>query len=116
MTLFLYKAFATKKCILEDYQKKFGKDSNNLIVTRKKGKISYDISLDHSQMRPNLDKWYWVGNLHLYNIITTIIKECWVTFSREDLSNLRLVNKDYAAIVPKVICWQQINFTLLREP
>jgi hypothetical protein len=45
-----------KKRILEDYQKKFGKDSNDSIVTRKKGKISDDISLDCSQMRPSLDK------------------------------------------------------------
>jgi hypothetical protein len=67
-------------------------------------------------MRPSLNKWYRVGDLHLYNVITTIIKECRVTFSKEDLSNLRLVNKDYAAIVPKVICWLQINFTPLREP
>jgi hypothetical protein len=67
-------------------------------------------------MRPSLDKWYRVGNLHLYNVITTIIKECRVTFSKEDLSNLQLVNKDDAAIVPKVICWLRINFTPLREP
>jgi hypothetical protein len=105
-----------KKRILEDYQKKFGKDSNDSIVTRKKGKISNDISLDRSQMRPNLDKWYHVGNSHLYNVITTIIKECRVIFSREDLSNLQLVNKDYTAIVPKVICWLRIDFTMLCEP
>jgi hypothetical protein len=37
-----------KKRILEDYQKKFGKDSNNSIVARTKGKISDDISLDRS--------------------------------------------------------------------
>jgi hypothetical protein len=37
-----------KKRILEDYQTKFGKDSNDLIVTRKKGKISNDLSLDRS--------------------------------------------------------------------
>jgi hypothetical protein len=67
-------------------------------------------------MRPSLDKWYRVGDLHLYNGITTIIKECRVTFSKEDLSNLRLVNTDYAAIVPKVIRWLQIDFTPLREP
>ena len=94
----------------------FGKDSNNSIVARKKGKISDDISLDRSQMRPSLDKWYRVGDLHLYNVITTIIKECRVTFSKEDLSNLRLVNKDYAAIVPKVIPWLRIDFTPLCEP
>ncbi len=56
------------------------------------------------------------GDLYLYNIITTIIKECRVIFSKEDLSNLQLVNKDYAAIVPKVICWLLIDFTPLREP
>ena len=67
-------------------------------------------------MRPNLNKWYRVGDLHLYNIITTIIKECRVTFSKEDLSNLRMVKKDYAAIVTKVICWLQIDFTPLHEP
>ncbi len=67
-------------------------------------------------MRPSLDKWYCVGDLHLYNVITTIIKECWVSFSKEDLSNLWLVNKDYAAIVPKVIPWLWIDFTPLREP
>ncbi len=67
-------------------------------------------------MRPSLKKWYRVGDLHLYNVITTIIKECRVTFSKEDLSNLRLVDIDYAAIVPKVICWLRINFTPLREP
>ncbi len=92
MTLLLYNACATKKCILKDYQKKIGKDSNDSIVTRKKGTISNDISLDRSRMRPSLDKWYRVGDLHLYNVITTIIKECRVSFSREDLSNLRLVN------------------------
>jgi hypothetical protein len=67
-------------------------------------------------MRPSLDKWYRVGDLHLYNIITTIIKECRVSLSREDLSNLLLVNKDYVAIVSKVIRWLRIDFTPLREP
>jgi hypothetical protein len=81
--LLLYKARVTKKRILDDYQKKYGKDCNNSIVVRKKGKTSDHISLDCSQMRPSLDKWYRVGDLHLYNVITTIIKECRVTFSKE---------------------------------
>ncbi len=105
-----------KKCILDDYQKKNGKDSTDSIVARKKGKTSDHISLDSSRMRPSLDKWYRVGDLHLYNIITTIIKECQVTFSKEDITNLRLVNKDYAAIVPKVIRWLRIDYTPLRVP
>ena len=48
---------------------------------KKTGKISDDISLDRSQMRPSLDKWYRVGDLHLYSVIIMIIKECQVTFS-----------------------------------
>jgi hypothetical protein len=52
----------------------------------------------------------------LYNIITTIIKECRVSFLKEDISNLRLVNKDFANIIPKVLCWLQVNFTPLQDP
>jgi hypothetical protein len=67
-------------------------------------------------MRPSLDKWYQVGDLHLYNVITTIIKEGRVSFSNEDLSNLCLVNKDFANIVPKVLHWLRVNFTPLQHP
>jgi hypothetical protein len=56
-------------------------------------------------MRPSLDKWYQVGDLLLYNVITTIIKECRVILSKEDLFNLCLVNKDFANIVLKVLRW-----------
>ncbi len=88
-----------------DYQEKFGSEYPELIVTRKKGKISDNTSLHPARMRPSLDKWYQVGDLHLYNVITTIIKECRVIFSKEDISNLRLVNKDFGKIVPKVLRW-----------
>ncbi len=57
-----------------------------------------------------------MGDLHLYNVITTIIKECRVIFSKEDISNLRLVNKDFANIVLKVLRWLRVNFTPLRDP
>jgi hypothetical protein len=67
-------------------------------------------------MRPSLDKWYQVGDLHLYNIITTIIKECRVSFSKEDLSNLPLVDKDFVNIVPKVLHWLRVYFTPLQDP
>jgi hypothetical protein len=75
------------------------------IVTRKKGKISDNTSLHCAHMRPSLDKWYQVGDLHLYDVITTIIKECRVIFSKEGLSNLCLVNKYFANIVLKVLRW-----------
>jgi hypothetical protein len=47
-----------KKCILMAYQEKFGSEYPELIVTRKKGKISDDTSLHRTHMRPSLDKWY----------------------------------------------------------
>ncbi len=105
-----------KKCILMAYQEKFGSEYPELIETRKKGKIFNDTSLNCTCMRPSLDKWYQVGDLHLYNIITTIIKECRVSFLNEDLSNLWLVNKDFANIVPKVLHWLQVDFTPLQDP
>ncbi len=105
-----------KKCILTAYQEKFSSEYPELIVTRKKGKISNDTSLHRAHMRPSLNKWYQVGDLHLYNVITTIIKECRVSFSKEDISNLHLVNKDFAKIVPKVLHWLQVDFTPLQDP
>ncbi len=47
-----------KKCILTDYQEKFGSEYPESIVTRKKDKISDNASLNCTRMRPSLDKWY----------------------------------------------------------
>ncbi len=104
-----------KKRILTNYQEKLGSEYPELIVTKRKGKISDDTSLLCARMRPGLNKWFWVGDLHLYNVITTIIKECRVIFLKEDLSNLCLVNKDFADIVPKVLCWLQVNLSPLQN-
>ncbi len=112
----IVKGMREKKCILTAYKEKFGSEYPELIVTRKKGKISDDTSLHCARMRPSFDKWYQVGDLHLYNIITTIIKECRVSFLKEDIYNLCLVNKDFADIVPKVLRWLRVNFTPLRDP
>ncbi len=57
-----------------------------------------------------------MGDLNLYNIITTIIKECRVSFLKEDISNLCLVNKDFGNIVPKVLNWLRVDFTPLQDP
>jgi hypothetical protein len=67
-------------------------------------------------MTSSLDKWYQVGDLHLYNVITTFIKEYRVIFSKEDISNLCLVNKDFVNIVLKVLHWLRVNFTRLQDP
>ncbi len=105
-----------KKCLLTAHQEKIGLEYPESVVTRKKGKISDDTSLHCARMRPSLDKWYQVEDLHLYNVITTIIKECRVSFLNEDLSNLCLMNKDFANIVPEVLCWLRVDFTPLRDP
>ncbi len=105
-----------KKCILMANQEKISSEYPELIITRKKGKISDDTSLHCTCMRPSLNKWYRVGDLHLYNIITTIIKECRVSFSKEDISNLCLVNKDFTNIVVKVLRWLRADFTPLQDP
>jgi hypothetical protein len=47
-----------KKHILMDYQEKFGSEYPELIVPRKKGKISDDTSLHCTRMKPSLNKWY----------------------------------------------------------
>jgi hypothetical protein len=105
-----------KKCIQMAYQEKIGSEYPELFVTRKKGKISDNTSLHCTRMRPSLDTWYQVGDLHLYNNITTIIKEYRVSFSKEDLTNLCLVNKDFVNIVPKVLRWLRVNFTPVQDP
>jgi hypothetical protein len=102
---FIVQGMLKKKCILTDYQEEFGSEYPELIVTRKKGKISDDISLHRACMRHSLNKWYQVGDLHLYNVITTIIKKCRIIFSKEDLSNFCLVNKIFANILPNVLHW-----------
>jgi hypothetical protein len=102
-----------KKYILTAYWEKFGSEYPESIVTRKKGKISNDTSLHRAHMRPSLDKLYRVGDLHLYNVITTIIKECRVNSLKKDISYLCSVNKDFANIVPKVLNWLLVDFTSL---
>jgi hypothetical protein len=106
-----------KKCILEKYQMQHGSDYNDSIVTKKKGKTANDSSLlDRTRMRPSLDKWYRVEELFLYHVITTVIRESRVSFSNQDLFNLRMVNKDFANIVPKTCRWLCLDFIPLQEP
>ncbi len=57
-----------------------------------------------------------MGDLHLYNVITTIIKDYRVSFLNKDLFNLCSANKDFANIVPKVLRWLRVVFTPLLDP
>jgi hypothetical protein len=54
----IFQGTCKKKCILTAYQEKFGSEYPELIVTRKKGKISDDTSVHRARMRPSLGKWY----------------------------------------------------------
>jgi hypothetical protein len=71
-----------KKHILSAYQEKYGSNYPDSIISRKKGKLSDDgLSNNRNRMQPSLDKWYWVADVYLYNVITTVIKECRTAFS-----------------------------------
>jgi hypothetical protein len=71
-----------KKHILSAYQEKYGSNYPDSIISRKKGKLSDDgLSNNCNQMRTSLDKWYWVADVYLYKVITTVIKECRTAFS-----------------------------------
>ncbi len=63
-----------------------------------------------------VNKWHQVSDLHLHNIIITVIKIIRVYFSAKDFSNIQLVCKDFANMVPKVLCWLWINFSPMRKP
>jgi hypothetical protein len=39
-----------------------------------------------------------------------------VAFSKNKLLNIRLLNTDFAKMIPKLQQWLQIDFSLLREP
>ncbi len=71
-----------KKHILSTYQEKYGSNFPDSIISQKKGKLSDDgLSNNRNRMQPSLDKWYQVADVYLYNVITTVIKECRTAFS-----------------------------------
>ncbi len=56
-----------------------------------------------------------MSNLYLHNVIITVIKEHRATFSAENWSNIQLVSKDFANMVPKVLCWLRVDFTPISQ-
>jgi hypothetical protein len=82
-----------KRHILEEYKQKFGKNYNDSIVSKKKGKITDDPPMltRTTRMRPSLDKWYRVSELTILNFITTVVKEHCVTPSK--LKTIQLLDK-----------------------
>jgi hypothetical protein len=105
-----------KKRILLAYQEKLGEGHPDSIITKKKGKIANNISLNHARMRPSLDKWYQVSDLHLRNVIITVIKEFRIHFSIKDFSNIRLVSNGFENMVSKALYWQRFDFAPMHKP
>ena len=105
-----------KRRILDEYKQKFGKNYDDLIVSKKKGKITDDPPMltCTTRMRPSLVKWYWVSELTILNIITTVIKEHCLTPT--ELKTIHLFDKSISIMVPKVSRWLKIDFYPLREP
>jgi hypothetical protein len=52
-------------------------------------------------MKPSTNKYYRVKELTIYNVITTVIRE-YAAFSKNELSNIRLLNTDFANMIPKL--------------
>ncbi len=66
-------------------------------------------------MKPSTDKYYQVKELMMYNVITIVIQE-YAVFSKNKLLNIRLLNTDFAKMIPKLQRWLQIDFSTLRKP
>jgi hypothetical protein len=65
-------------------------------------------------MKPALNKWYWVSELLIMNVITMVVKEHHI--SSCNLKNLRFINKSFSTMIPKVLSWLQTDFSPLLEP
>jgi hypothetical protein len=109
-----------KKRILEEYVSKFGSGYQESIITKKKGKLDHNESLQSLAsswqcMKPSTNKYYQVKELTLYNVIRIVIRE-YAAFSKNELLNIRLLNTDFATMISKLQRWLQIDFSLLHEP
>lgn len=106
--------------ILREYEQQYGSNYSHSIVTKKHGEPcflspSHTSLSDRTRMRPSLDKHYRVGELTIYNVITTVLCEYGSSFSRQDILHAMLINKDFLEMIPKVLRWLTIDFTPLRE-
>ncbi len=52
-------------------------------------------------MKPSTNKYYQVKELMIYNVATIVIQE-YAAFSKNELLNIRLVNTDFAKMIPKL--------------
>jgi hypothetical protein len=107
---------AHKNAILDAYEAKY-KSGTDHVVTRIKGKRVLDAVLNPcKRMRPSSDKYYRVKELTFYNVMTTVLKEYYSSFSQRYLLNVAAINKDFSVMIPNVARWLKIDFTFLCEP
>ncbi len=66
-------------------------------------------------MKPSTVKYYQVKELTIYNVVTIVIQE-YTAFSKNELLNIRLLNTDFAKMIPKLQQWLQIDISMLHEP
>jgi hypothetical protein len=108
-----------KKRILDEYLSKFGSGYKESIITKKKGKLDHNellpsLTSSRQFMKPSTDKYYQVKELTIYHVITIVIREC-AAFSKNELSNIRLLNTYFAKMISKLQGWLQIDFSLSRK-
>ncbi len=100
-----------KKRILEEYVSKSGSGYQELIITKKKGKLGHNkplhfVASSRQGIKPSTDKYYHVKELTIYNAVTIVIQE-YAVFSKNKLLNIRLLNTDFAKMIPKLQRWLQ---------
>ncbi len=66
-------------------------------------------------MKPSTNKYYRVKELTIYNVITIVIRDN-AAFSKNQLSNIRLLNTNFVKVIPKLQQFLQIDFSSLHEP
>ncbi len=84
----------------------FGSGYQESIITKKKGKLDHNETLQslassRQGMKPPTNKYYQVKELTIYNVITIVIQE-YVAFSKNELLNIRLLNTNFAKMIPKL--------------
>ncbi len=55
-------------------------------------------------MKTSTNKYYQVKELTIYNVITIVIRE-YAAFSKNELSNICLLNTNFAKMMPKLQQW-----------
>jgi hypothetical protein len=104
-----------KKCILDKYISKFDSGYQESIIIKKRGKLDHNELLTSFAsswqcMKPSTNKYYQVKKMTIYNVITIFIRE-YAAFSKNEMSNIRLSNTNFAKMIPNLQQWLQIDFS-----